>query len=904
MVTPAHGSNGEDAPRSGRAWLDLDPADDPHTNGSPTNGAVASADGLVTPDRTIVTRMDAHCHSKASSKPVMAAVGIIGCPECYSEPEAVYDQAMARGMDLVTITDHDTIAGAMTLVERGFDRFIVGQEVSVRFPEDKCLLHVLVWGLTPELDEEIGKLALRDDVYAFAAWLRDRDLPHAFAHPLYIQNGRLSRWHIERAALLFRGFETTNGAHADQINGAIRRFLDQLSPERIANLAAEHGIEPVWPEAWRKAQTGGSDDHALLNIGRTWTQIETPAGKVTDPSVFLRRVMGFESISGGIGGHSALLAHQFSSVGAHYFSRTLYTRRTPIGKYVSAKMLRFFGVHVQAPSKKKVAAYKVAQKVWLKRKKKSIPILRALKREMRDVLEKYPNLRHRLDPDTWADGTAVSQHEEMADFVQDLTEALSRSMVPGARRAFGRRDAGKISEYLVSYAMLIAAQTPYMISLFYQNKERNFLDKFEHEAATPGSGISVLERPMKVSLFTDTVADVNGVSRFIQNVAEQSLVDGCDLEVITSTKLPIPDIQNIKNFEPAFSTKMPRYDELDLVLPPLMRILRHVDKHQPDVIHISTPGPVGCIGFLAAKMLRVPVLGVYHTDFPAYVDRLFDDHAMTKMTEKFMRAFYKPFSAIFTRSDDYVRSLTSLGMPADSIVRLMPGFDANMFHPRHRNPDLWTRLGVDPEAVKVLYCGRVSVEKNLPALVHVWKKARKIAKDKGVPAKLIIVGDGPYRAKMTKELAGKDVHFLGFRHGDELCSIYASSDLFVFPSTTDTLGQVVMESQGSALPVIVTDQGGPKEVVKDGVTGFVLPADDSDAWISTIADLITDTGKRRWMGDAAHEFMQGFSLRHSFDHFWQVHTEAWHDHLRRQGIERAEPERPALGVTPVHAPMG
>lgn len=93
------------------------------------------------PPRTRAVRMDTHCHSKASSKPVIAAMGLIGCPESYSEPERVYDQAKARGMDLVTLTDHDTIAGAMELVDRRFQDFIVGQEVSVKFPEDRCLLH-------------------------------------------------------------------------------------------------------------------------------------------------------------------------------------------------------------------------------------------------------------------------------------------------------------------------------------------------------------------------------------------------------------------------------------------------------------------------------------------------------------------------------------------------------------------------------------------------------------------------------------------------------------------------------------------------------------------------------------------------------------------------------------------
>src|SRR5690606_33170568 len=160
-----------------------------------------------------VTRIDAHCHSYASSRPLNRALEVINCPECYSPPEKVFDQAMARGMDLVTITDHDEIRGAMELVERGFQRFIVGEEVSVFFPEDHCLMHVLVWGITPEQHEDIARLGLREDIYQFAALLREQDLPHACAHPLYVQNGRLTRWHVERCALLFKCFECLNGAH-------------------------------------------------------------------------------------------------------------------------------------------------------------------------------------------------------------------------------------------------------------------------------------------------------------------------------------------------------------------------------------------------------------------------------------------------------------------------------------------------------------------------------------------------------------------------------------------------------------------------------------------------------------------------------------------------------------------
>jgi glycosyltransferase involved in cell wall biosynthesis len=843
-------------------------------------------DDITGPSTAVVTRMDTHVHSWASNGAAVAALGFIGCPECYSPPERVYEQALARGMDLVTITDHDTIRGAMELVERGFDRFIVGQEVSVRFPEDRCMLHVLVWGLTPELDEQINRLRLREDVYEFAGWLRQNALAHALAHPLYIQNGRLERWHIERAALLFKGFEGLNGAHAYQVSDAIVRFINDLTPARVRALADKHGIEPLWPRPWEKARTGGSDDHALLNIGRTYTQVVSHDGKkIRTPGEFFARVMAGESTQAGVGGHSALLAHQLATVGAHYYTDNLHDRQSPTGRYLGARLLRFAGIEAKSPSKKRVGAYKVARKMWLgKKAQKPLPILRQLKPAMTEVLDRYPRIAARLNPASWNTGAPLSEHDEMADFVQDLSAVISKAMSPGAIKAIRKRDPAGIAEHLMSYGILHLAQLPYLFSLFHQNKERNFLERFEHETAAPGSGVSVLERPMRVSLFTDTFYDINGVCRFIQNVAERAHESGRDLEVITSTRKTGALMPNVYNFEPAFAMKLPKYDNLDMCLPPVMKILRHLDQHQPDVIHISTPGPVGCVGFLAAKMLRIPVLGVYHTDFPAYIDRLFDDYGMTSLCQKFMRFFYKPFSAIFTRSDDYVDALAGLGLPRERMVSLMPGFDASVFHARHRDPAVWGRLGLPERSVKVLYVGRVSVEKNMPFLSGVWKSVRKRLKDAGVDAHLVIVGDGPYREKMEAELRGKDAAFLGFRHGAELSAIYASSNLFVFPSTTDTLGQVVMESQGSGLPVIVTDQGGPKEVVEHGRTGFVLSAADADAWVEHLTTLITDHARRAEMGAAAHQSMQRYGLEHSFEHFWDVHVQAWHDHLNRAGI--------------------
>ena len=174
----------------------------------------------------------------------------------------------------------------------------------------------------------------------------------------------------------------------------------------------------------------------------------------------------------------------------------------------------------------------------------------------------------------------------------------------------------------------------------------------------------------------------------------------------------------------------------------------------------------------------------------------------------------------------------------------------------------------------------------MPFLTGVWKRLQKRLGRSGVEAELIVIGDGPYRDEMQHELRGAGARFLGFRHGEELSRLYASGDVFVFPSTTDTLGQVVMESQGSGLPVVVSDQGGPKEVVEHGRTGFVLPVDDEGPWVETLERLVTDGALRTGMGAAAHESMRQYGLEHSFEHFWQVHTDAWHTFLAGMGITR------------------
>ncbi len=384
----------------------------------------------------------------------------------------------------------------------------------------------------------------------------------------------------------------------------------------------------------------------------------------------------------------------------------------------------------------------------------------------------------------------------------------------------------------------------------------------------------------RVLKFTDTLADVNGVCRFIQNTAQTAHDTDHDLCVYTSTRLPMPDVDNVRNFTPLYARAMPGYETLEIALPPAFEMFRAAEEFAPDVIHISTPGPVGSVGFLAARLMRKPIVGVYHTDFPAYIDELFDNTLCSALCRAHMRFFYRRFRSVFSRSADYAQRLVQLGVDENKLVRLRAGFDDTRFDHTLRDSSIWIDYGLKEDSIKAVFCGRVSTEKNLPMLVRMWPSIRERVQAQGRDIELIIIGDGPYRAEMEQRLSPHGAHFLGFRHGVELATLYASCDFFIFPSSTDTLGQVVMEAQASGLPVIVTDQGGPRESVHDqhhsAPTAVVLPHDDESQWIETAVTIACDDERRRTLGRNGIELMKSHTFAASFEHYWSVHEAAAH----------------------------
>ena len=257
------------------------------------------------------SRADLHVHSKHSDRPSEWILRRIGSPESFVEPLEVYRRARAAGMDFVTISDHNCIAGALEIAH--LEGTFVSNEVTTYFPEDGCKIHCLVTGITEEQFAFIDRL--RTDIYELRDYLVEQNIVYSVAHPFFRVNGRLTPLHVEKLLLLFNRFEGLNGSRDRRASDLVNAVFRHLTPEWIDRARERHRIEPLGEAPWRKVFTGGSDDHSGLYVGSAYT--ETPAAATVDE--FLDHLRGGYHEPGGRAGSSLRLAHSFYEIAYSYY---------------------------------------------------------------------------------------------------------------------------------------------------------------------------------------------------------------------------------------------------------------------------------------------------------------------------------------------------------------------------------------------------------------------------------------------------------------------------------------------------------------------------------------------------------------------------------------------------------
>jgi glycosyltransferase involved in cell wall biosynthesis len=368
-------------------------------------------------------------------------------------------------------------------------------------------------------------------------------------------------------------------------------------------------------------------------------------------------------------------------------------------------------------------------------------------------------------------------------------------------------------------------------------------------------------RNEKRAWFTDTLEDVNGVARTIRTMSRAAARHGADLTVVTSRmEVETEDIR-IQNFRPVGEFELPEYELQKLAFPPMLDMIDWIQQEGFNELIISTPGPVGLTALGAAKLMGIRTSGIYHTDFPQYVRILTEDDLLETMMWKFMHWFYSQLDLVYVNSEFYRECWIHRGIPAEKIKILPRGLDSDAFNMRHSKTGFWKERGA--KGPVMLYVGRVSKEKDLEFLARVFRRL----KNEGLELDLAIVGDGPYLEELKRSLP--EAIFTGILSGEALSTAYASADLFVFPSTTDTFGNVVIEAMASGLPALVSDIGGPKELIDSEQQGRVLPANSMQAWCVAIRELIEKPPSGDILQQNADRVRERWSWETAFGEFWQ-----------------------------------
>ncbi len=797
-----------------------------------------------------MSKADLHIHSRHSNRSAEWIARKFGFPDSYSEPREIYDALKARGMDFITITDHNRIDGCLDIANR--QGVFISEQVTTRFPEDRCKVDLLVWGIREKQHEEIQ--SLRDNIYELQEYLAAQDIAHAVAHPLYRLDEKVAVAHLEKLALLFKCFEGINGHRDALLSEAAQFALSKLTPEKLSEFANRHRLDPTHPEPWKKVFTGGSDDHGGIFPAFAFTETD----ECRTASEFLAQIKLGRCAPRGEGGTPLALSHGlYNTIYAFVTDKVLRGNKKNYG-FVEKMFSRFMEgrdpTEFSLVEKLGFLAQGIASGKIFELAK---PANASLWKELAGYFSQT-DVKNLLAKETAGIAEPERRAFIMANFFAN--QLVFRFFTKFVKELSSGNVIASIQD-VSTLTPIVLLLSPYIYSFKSQAPSRKWLSEVCEDFA------GELPAPLcnnKRAWFTDTLEDVNGVATTIRKMTAAGVAAGKDLVVVTSrTAIQITDIP-IKNFTPIGEFELPEYELQKLSFPPILQMLDYIQREKFTELIISTPGPIGITALFAAKMLGLRTSGIYHTDFPQYIRILTDDSFLETLTWNYMHWFYSQLDLLYVNSAHYRDCWIDRGIAADKIKILPRGLDTTLYHPSRRDMKVREKFGArDGEAI-LLYVGRISKEKDLDVLAAAYRKLR----ERKVAAQLVLVGDGPYLKELKRALP--EAHFTGYLSGLELAAAFASADVFVFPSTTDTFGNVVLEAMASGLPVIVSDQGGPRELIRHGETGFITRSLDADDFATATHRLVADPVLRATMSANARRGVQDREWSDAFEKFWAM----------------------------------
>src|SRR2546423_3774369 len=606
--------------------------------------------------------------------------------------------------------------------------------------------------------------------------------------------------------LLFKHFEGINGLRDALLSDLAQTLFKQLTPEKIDVLANRHNLAPTHTEPWKKILVGGSDDHGGQFAASAFT--ETLAAE--SAATFLERVRNGDCSAHGHGGTPLVLSHGFYNTVACFIPDRFNQKLGPGAALVEKMFSRFMEGRAPTEFTLKEKMEFIVQGVLSGKIYDFVkPANVSLWKELSGYFAQ-PEVKAKLA----AQLNGVNEPERRTFLMANMVaEQLTFRFFQKFVHQIGSGNMVESMQALSAIAPILVVLTPYIYGFHSQAPSRKWLRTVFSELT---GEIPLALQNRKRAWFTDTLEDVNGVATTIRKMTAAGAEAGKELVVVVSSSESHVDDIPIKNFPPIGEFELPEYELQKLSFPPILQMLDYIQREKFTEIIISTPGPVGLTALLAAKMLNLQTSGIYHTDFPQYVRILTEDGFLESVTWRYMHWFYGQLDTVFVNSEEYRDSWIKRGFDPAKLKIFPRGLDTQLFHPTRRDPAFFEKFGGKKNGqVRLLYVGRVSREKDLDLLADAYRRLRK----EGLPVQLFVVGHGPYSEALAKALP--EAFFTGYLRGTELATAYASADVFVFPSTTDTFGNVILEAQASGLPVVVSDSGGPKELVTDKANGLI-----------------------------------------------------------------------------------
>ncbi|KAI3804173.1 hypothetical protein L1987_32346 [Smallanthus sonchifolius] len=382
----------------------------------------------------------------------------------------------------------------------------------------------------------------------------------------------------------------------------------------------------------------------------------------------------------------------------------------------------------------------------------------------------------------------------------------------------------------------------------------------EEEEEGPPSHVEseITTKPRRIALFVEPspFAYVSGYKNRFQNFIKFLREMGDEVMVVT-THEGVPEEFHGAKLVGSRSFPFPWYQQVPLSLALSPRIINEVKQFKPDIIHASSPGIMVFGALMIAKMLSVPIVMSYHTHVPVYIPRYTYSWLVQPMW-LVIKFLHQAADLTLVPSAAIAKDLQQYKVAAANTIRLWnKGVDSDSFHPKFHSHEMRIRLSNgEPDKPLIVHVGRIGVEKNLDFL--------KSAMEKIPHARIAFVGDGPYREDLEKLFEGMPAVFTGMLQGEELSQAYASGDIFLMPSESETLGQVVLEAMSSGLPVVAARAGGVPDIIppdQEEKTGYLFTPGDLDDCLNKLVPLLQDTGLREKIGQAARVEMEKYDWR-------------------------------------------